>query len=110
MKIAIPACEPNLDAEISPRFSKCSHLIIVDPETMEFEAIDNSAALVSVDAGVSAAHVIADNGVKVVLSQDCEPKAFKALLAAGIRIFPAVSTTVRTAIDIFRSMQPSLCY
>lgn len=110
MKIAIPACEPNLDGEISPRFGKCSYLIIVDPETMEFEALDNLTALASADAGVSAAHIITDNGVEVVLSHDCEPEAFKVLLAAGIRIFPTVSTTVRSAIDVFKSMQPSLCY
>ena len=40
MKIAISATAPALEAEIDPRFGRCSHFIIADPETAEFEVVD----------------------------------------------------------------------
>ena len=52
MKIAISATAPALEAEIDPRFGRCSHFIIADPETAEFEVVDNSSALAAGGAGV----------------------------------------------------------
>ena len=45
MRIAISATGSTLDAEVDPRFGRCQHFIIVDPETMEFEAIENNSAM-----------------------------------------------------------------
>ena len=45
MKIAISATGTTLDAEVDPRFGRCQYFIIVDPETMQFEALENSGAI-----------------------------------------------------------------
>ena len=45
MKIAISATGPTLDAEVDPRFGRCQYFIIADPQTMEFEALENSSAM-----------------------------------------------------------------
>ena len=42
MRVAISATGPTLDADVGPRFGRCQYFIIVDPETMEFEALENS--------------------------------------------------------------------
>jgi len=42
MKIAVSATGLTLDAEVDPRFGRCQYFVIVDPETMEFEALENS--------------------------------------------------------------------
>ncbi|MFQ5996640.1 MAG: NifB/NifX family molybdenum-iron cluster-binding protein [Dehalococcoidales bacterium] len=47
MKIAISATGAALDAEVDPRFGRCQYFIIVDPETMQFEAMENSSAMVA---------------------------------------------------------------
>jgi len=39
MKIGISVTAPNLDAEVDPRFGRCPYFVIVDPETMQFEAV-----------------------------------------------------------------------
>ena len=44
MKICITATANLLDAQIDPRFGRCSYLVIVASETMQFEAIPNVAA------------------------------------------------------------------
>jgi len=41
MKIAVSASSPELDSSVDPRFGRCPYFLIVDPETMEFEAVEN---------------------------------------------------------------------
>jgi len=45
MKIAISATGPTLEDEVDPRFGRCPYFIIIDPDTMEFEALDNASAM-----------------------------------------------------------------
>lgn len=45
MKIAVSAGQPSLDAPVDPRFGRCAYFIIVDPETWEFEAVENPAIM-----------------------------------------------------------------
>ena len=64
MRVAISATGPTLDAEVDPRFGRCPYFIIADPETMQFEAIDNSSATAAGGAGISAGQMIASKGVE----------------------------------------------
>ena len=41
MKIAISSTGSSLDDQIDPRFGRCAYFILIDPETMEYEAIPN---------------------------------------------------------------------
>jgi predicted Fe-Mo cluster-binding NifX family protein len=86
MKIAVSATAPGLDAEVDPRFGRCQYFIIVDPQSMEFESVDNSNALASGGAGISTAQMIASKGVEVVLTGNCGPNAYRTLSAAGIQV------------------------
>ena len=42
MKIAITAKGIRLDSEVDPRFGRAPYILIVDTETLAFEAVDNS--------------------------------------------------------------------
>src|SRR4030042_4421311 len=103
MEIAISTAGTNLDAEVDPRFGRCEHFIIVDPETMKFEVVENSSAMASAGAGISAAQMIADKGVQVVLTGSCGPNAYQVLSAAGIKVVTGVSGKVRDAIEGYKS-------
>jgi predicted Fe-Mo cluster-binding NifX family protein len=103
MKIAITATAASLDAEIGPRFGRCRYFIIVDADTMEFEALENSSAMAGGGAGVSAAQVIAGKGVEAVLTENCGPNAYQVLSAAGIKVVTGVSGKVRDAIRNYKS-------
>ena len=61
MKIAVSTTKPGLDAQVDPRFGRCQYFIIVDPNTMEFEDVDNAGALASGGAGVATAQMIASS-------------------------------------------------
>jgi predicted Fe-Mo cluster-binding NifX family protein len=103
MKIAISATGASLDADTEPRFGRCSYFIIADPETLEFEAMNNAAAMAAGGAGISAAQAIVDEGVQAVLTGNCGPNAYQVLSAAGIQIMTGVSGKVKDAIEGYRS-------
>jgi predicted Fe-Mo cluster-binding NifX family protein len=105
MKVAISAAGPTMDAEVDPRFGRCQYFIIADPETMEFEAIDNVSAMSSGGAGISAAQMIADKGVEAVLTGNCGPNAYQVLSPAGIKVITGVSGKVKEVIQGYRAGQ-----
>jgi predicted Fe-Mo cluster-binding NifX family protein len=103
MKIAISATGRSLDTEVDPRFGRCQYFIIADPETMEFEAVDNSSAMSSGGAGISTAQMIAGKGVEAVFTGNCGPNAYQVLSSAGIQVITGVSGRVKDAIEGYRS-------
>ena len=103
MKIAISATGPTLDADVDPRFGRCQYFVIVDPETMEFEALENSSATAAGGAGISAGQMIAGKGVEVVLTGNCGPNAHQVLSSSGIQVITGVSGKVREAIQGYKS-------
>jgi predicted Fe-Mo cluster-binding NifX family protein len=102
MKICVSATADNLEAQLDPRFGRCLYLVIVDSETMEFEAIPNMAAGSTGGAGIRAAQTIVNKGVEVVITGNVGPNAFGALSAAGIVIVTAASGTVREVVKRFK--------
>jgi predicted Fe-Mo cluster-binding NifX family protein len=114
MKIAVSAIAPGLDAEVDPRFGRCQYFIIIDPQSMEFEALDNSNAMAAGGAGISTAQMIVSKGAEVVLTGNCGPNAYQTLSAAGIQVITGVSGSIKDAIEAFKagrfqsSSQPSV--
>ena len=105
MKIAISATSSDLNAEVDPRFGRCQYFIIADPETMEFEALDNSNAMAAGGAGISTAQMISSKGITVVLTGNCGPNAYQVLSAAGLQVITGVSGRIRDAIQSYKSGQ-----
>lgn len=102
MKIAISAAGSNLDAEVDPRFGRCQTFIIIDPETMELEAVENSSASAAGGAGISAAQSIVDRGVQEVLTGNCGPNAYQVLNAAGIKLITGVSGKIKDVVEEYK--------
>ena len=102
MKICITAVSDSLDAKIDPRFGRCPYFVIVDSETMEFEAVSNVAAGSMHGAGIQAAQTAASKGVKVVLTGHVGPNAFQALSAAGIRVVTGAFGNLREVVEKYK--------
>ena len=103
MKIAVSAMGTTLDTEIDPRFGRCQYFIIVDPDTMEFEALENSGAMAGGGAGISTAQTIAGKSIEAVLTGNCGPNAYQVLSAAGVKVVTDVSGKVGDAIQSYKS-------
>jgi len=114
MRIAISATGTDLEAQVDPRFGRCEHFIIFDPETLQQEALDNPNAMGGGGVGIATAQMIVDKGVRAVLTGHCGPNAYQVLSAAGIQVITDVTGTVQEAIDGYRagrllaSSQPSV--
>jgi len=103
MKICVSATANNLEAQLDPRFGRCPYFVIVESETMQFEAIPNAASGATGGAGIQAAQTIANKGAKVVITGNVGPNAFGALSAAGIEIVTGASGTVREVVEKYKS-------
>ncbi len=103
MKIAITSSGDNLDSQMDPRFGRCQYFMIVDPDTMDFEAMQNESAMASGGAGIQAAQTILNVGINAVITGNVGPNAFEVLSAAGIETMTGASGTVRHALELYKS-------
>ncbi len=87
MKIAVPSTENELISDMDQSFGRAHYFIIVDPATLEYEAIENKQNLnLPHGAGIQAAKTVADQDTNVLITRNCGPKAFDVLNAAGIKV------------------------
>jgi len=98
----VSASTNSLEAPVDPRFGRCPYFMIVDSETLQFEAVPNMASGAMSGAGIQAAQTIASRGVKVLITGNVGPNAFQALSAAGIKIVTGASGTVRDVIERYK--------
>jgi predicted Fe-Mo cluster-binding NifX family protein len=110
IKIAVSSEGPDLDGPVDPRFGRAAGFIIVDPDTMANEYVDNSTSQgMAQGAGIQAAELMTRHAVGVVLTGYVGPKAFQALSAAGIKIGQNLEElSVRQAVEKYKSGQVSM--
>jgi predicted Fe-Mo cluster-binding NifX family protein len=87
MKIAICSSGQDLDSPVNVRFGRCPYFLLVDEKNNQLEVLENIAGQAPHGAGVSAAQMVADQGVKAVLGVNFGPNAVNVLGAAGIKIY-----------------------
>lgn len=104
-KIAVSAEGPDLDTVLDPRFGRAAGFVIVNPQTLEHEYVDNGASqAMAQGAGIQAAEIVARAGARVVLTGYVGPKAFRALQAAGITVVQNLQDlTIRQALERYTS-------
>ena len=105
MNIAITATEPSLDAKVDPRFGRCPFFLIVDTDTLKFEALENPNLMLGGGAGIQSAQLMAGKGVQSVLTGNCGPNAYQTLSAAGIGVIIGCSGPVADVVEQFKAGQ-----
>jgi len=102
MKIAISSTGPDPDDQIDLRFGRCQYFVLIDDAEENFEFLDNEAAALSGGAGLKAAQLIADAGVKAVITGNIGPNAINVLKVAGIKAYHCGPGTVRKAFQKYQ--------
>jgi len=102
MKICITSQGYALESPVDPRFGRSQYFAIVDPETAEFEAIENPSTNAMGGAGIQSAQLIAGKNVKIVLTGNVGPNAFQTLQAAGIKIATGIKGSVKEVIEKYK--------
>lgn len=102
MKIAVTSTDKNLKANVDLRFGRCPYYAIFDVEGKEVkgqEFLENTAGGQMRGAGITAAQLVANSGVEVVITGNMGPNAFNVLSSTGIKVVTGVSGNIKEAID-----------
>lgn len=104
MKLLLSVTSPKFDSDLDPRFGRAAYYLIVDLDTMDWDAVENPALNASGGAGIQAAQFVSERQCEVVLSGDFGPNAFNALKAAGVGMYRYGSAaSVEQAIDLYKA-------
>jgi len=103
MKIVVTANGQDLDAPTSPVFGRCPTYILVDTETMQFEAVANPALSAGSGAGIQAAQFIIEQGAQAVVTGNVGPNAYGVFAAAGVPVYLYNDGTVRQALEAYKA-------
>jgi len=103
MKLCVTAAAGDLNAQVDPRFGRCQYFVIVDSDTMAFEAMANEAMNAPGGAGIQAAQAMVNKGVNVVISGNMGPNAFQVLSTAGVKVATGAYGTVKEAVEMYKS-------
>lgn len=90
---------PDIEAPVDPRFGRGAYFIVVDSDTLQWQAHENEGVNAAGGAGAQAAQFVAQQGGEAVISGDFGPNAYIALAAAEIKMYLlGPSKTVREAV------------
>ena len=103
MKICVTADGNNMDSMVDPRFGRCQYFAIVDTDTNDAEFIDNLNKDGMGGVGVQSGQMMAEKGIKTVLTGNVGPNAFQTLQAAGIEIISGVSGSIKEAVEKYKN-------
>lgn len=90
MKIAISSKGESLESEVDARFGRCPYFIIVEIKQDEIKSskvFKNTATAHQRGAGPTAAELVANQGVKTVITQNIGPRAVSAMRELGIKVY-----------------------
>ncbi len=103
MKIAVPAAEKDIQSQVSITFGRSLYFIIVESDTMDFQAIENQAVNAQGGAGILAAQTVLDSGAEVLVTPHLGQNAADVLKRADIEIMQAVPGTVKDLVDMYKN-------
>lgn len=103
MKICVTAQGESLGSLVDSRFGRAKYFLIVDLNSLEIDSIVNPNIDGMGGVGVQSAQMIADKGVKVVLTGNVGPNAFATLTAAKISVITGISGIVKDAVIDYKS-------
>jgi predicted Fe-Mo cluster-binding NifX family protein len=101
-KVVVTSTGETVESPLDSHFGRCRYLLVCDPASGQIEkTIANANAAVPGGAGVSTAQMVADLGIKTIITGNIGPKAYEALVASEIDIYIAAAGSVKEALEAF---------
>jgi predicted Fe-Mo cluster-binding NifX family protein len=102
LRIAISAEGQDLEARVGDRFGLSRYLLIVDSETMAFEAVPNPGASGRRGSGIQAVVLAISKNVNTVFTGYMSQTARRHLSANGIEVLTGLSGTVAEVLEKYK--------
>lgn len=102
-KICITAQGKDIEAEVDPSLGRARYLLIIDPESLDFEVVENPNIDAAHGAGIQTAQLISSKGVATVITGSCGPHAQRVFQSSGIKLITGVQGKVKDAITKYKS-------
>jgi predicted Fe-Mo cluster-binding NifX family protein len=104
MKVAFATSGSTLEAPLDSSFGRAPKFLVYDLETETYEIFDNQQNMDAPQgAGIQSAETVARLGGNALVTGHCGPKAFRVLLAAGIKIYNTDAHSVAEALAQYRT-------
>jgi len=87
MIVAVSSAGQLLDDRVHTLFGRCDFFLIVDSETLEYEAVQNEFGGAPTGAGTACAQVVFDKKAQVLISGQVGPNAHEVLSQSGVVIY-----------------------
>jgi predicted Fe-Mo cluster-binding NifX family protein len=100
MKILLTTTSPDIEGLLDPRFGRGAYFLIVDSDTLEWQALPNPGLSTRGGAGIQAAQFAVNEKAGAVISGRFGPNAANALKQAGIPLYEfGTCQTAKEALD-----------
>jgi len=93
-KYLVASSGDTLDSKVSGRFGHSAYFLVVDPQTMEFEAL---SGIDPEDSGLNVGKFF-NRGIKKVLAGNIGPSTFNEISSAGFEIYLCRNLKVSEAV------------
>ena len=104
MKVAVTSQGKELSSQVDARFGRAKYFIVMDTDSGQFSAQDNSQNLNAAQgAGIQAGQNVIDLGAEGVITGNVGPKAFATLQAGNVKVYVGAAGTVAEALEDFKA-------
>jgi predicted Fe-Mo cluster-binding NifX family protein len=105
MKVAVSSSGRDLNAQLDPRFGRCSYFLIIDTQDMSFEVFENENTDLGGGAGIQSAQFVASKGAKALITGNCGPNAMQILSAAGVQVYVGQSGIIKDIVESYKNAE-----
>ncbi len=98
-KILVTSSEPNLNGKTEKRFGHAKYFILIDPNSMEFQAIPNA---IDGQNQITIADIL-NMHLDAIVTGNIGPGSFETLQQAHIPVYVARNKTVKEVIELLKS-------
>jgi predicted Fe-Mo cluster-binding NifX family protein len=95
MIIAVTSTGDSPESYMNEHFGRCQYFLIVNSETMQYQAVSNIGENMQNGAGPKAASIIANQDAGVLLTGSVGDKAADALEKSGIKVIDGFKGTMK---------------
>ena len=100
MRLGVSSQETNMDSKVDPYFGRAKSLILIDPESREFTAYDNTQNLNAVQGtGIQAVQNVVSLGAIAVITGNVGVRALAALQAGNVKRYIGANGSVSDAVE-----------